>query len=168
MSPNKRKYENTAHRIHALTPFFLIFSCIIQFSTWYICTYADTEHMLWPYVRDRYSEAKPENRAILTSPFERKGELTGLSINSHTGMYGALGCGRMIGQPAADNHYTTSLSRQARKPVVHPPWNGYIYSNEKRRFSLHTFFCRPTKESMSKKIRCQRQHDSDVWHGKTV
>ena len=63
---------------------------------------------------------------------------------------GALGCGCMIGQPAADNHYTTTLSRQARKPVVHPPWNGYIYSNEKRRFSLHTFFCRPTKESMKK------------------
>ena len=46
-------------------------------------------------------------------------------------MYGALGCGRMIGQPAADNHYTTSLSRQARKPVVRPPWNGYIHSNAK-------------------------------------
>ncbi|HOF14293.1 MAG TPA: hypothetical protein P5547_12630 [Spirochaetota bacterium] len=27
-------------------------------------------------------------------------------------------------------HYTTSLSRQARKPVVHLPWNGYICSNE--------------------------------------
>ena len=65
---------------------------------------------------------------------------------------GALGCGCMIGQPAADNHYTTSLSKQARKPVVHTPWNGYIYSNEKRRFSLHTFFCRPTKESMKKDI----------------
>ena len=65
---------------------------------------------------------------------------------------GVLGCGCMIGQPAADNHYTTSLSKQARKPVVHPPWNGYIYSNEKRRFSLHTFFCRPTKESMKKDI----------------
>jgi len=28
-------------------------------------------------------------------------------------------------------HYTTSLSRRARKPVVRPPWNGYIHSNEK-------------------------------------
>ena len=65
---------------------------------------------------------------------------------------GVLGCGCMIGQPAADNHYTTSLSRQARKPVVHPPWNGYICSNGERRFSLHTFFCRPTKESMKKDI----------------
>ncbi|HOR94830.1 MAG TPA: hypothetical protein PLZ38_12725 [Spirochaetota bacterium] len=28
-------------------------------------------------------------------------------------------------------HYTTSLSRQARKPVVHPPWKGCNYSNGK-------------------------------------
>ena len=27
---------------------------------------------------------------------------------------GALGCGCMIGQPAADNHYTTTLSRQSQ------------------------------------------------------
>ncbi|HOR93975.1 MAG TPA: hypothetical protein PLZ38_08390 [Spirochaetota bacterium] len=27
-------------------------------------------------------------------------------------------------------HYTTSLSRQARKPVVYPPWNGYMGGNE--------------------------------------
>jgi len=63
-------------------------------------------------------------------------------------MYGALGCGRMIGQPAADNHYTTSLSRQARKPVVRQPWNGNIHSNAKGVFLCNTFFCRPTKESM--------------------
>ena len=85
----------------------------------------------------------------LSPPLNERVKLTGLSINSHTGMYGALGCGRMIGQPAADNHYTTSLSRQAKKPVVRPPWNGYIHSNKKGVFLCNTFFCRPTKESMN-------------------
>ena len=96
-----------------------------------------------------------QNQRISKLPLNERGKVSRLSINSHTGMYGALGCGRMIGQPAADNHYTTSLSRQARKPVVRPPWNGYIHSNTKGVFLCNTFFCRQTKESM--KINAHRR-----------
>ncbi|HOM88656.1 MAG TPA: RHS repeat-associated core domain-containing protein [Spirochaetota bacterium] len=48
-------------------------------------------------------------------------------------------------------HYTTSLSRQARKPVVRPPWNGYIHSNEKG-----VFLCILSFVAQQKKVRVKK------------
>jgi len=48
-------------------------------------------------------------------PFIKGGNTRGVK---YCEMHGAFGCRRMIGQPAAHNHYTASLSGQAGNTVV--------------------------------------------------
>jgi len=70
-----------------------------------------------------------------------------IAINSHTGMYGVFGCGRMIGQPAVDD--TTQLRHQGRRgsPLCARRGTDISIAIQKA-FFFDTFFCRPTKESM--------------------